>query len=627
MTPTTFNQGTTPVVLEQGTTLTVRADAFAVGQIDVPGTNDVRTLAASGVYTFGPYTDRKQVVCRITGGSVTVATGDNVLANPAAVSNTGLRMLVIGASTEARIQTMWNIAPANYSRAGGVATIVFDYTLQDKRWLPGQKLRVAADRRADVEGVFEVITSTISAGVSGTVTLRDPRPDIAGGSIDSGAVMALHDPQTYSITGGFPAIMNMGLGGRLDVQVLATGSTNVVTDWSAERLAIAANLGQFDIVHVGCGILGNAINGGGYTVTQTYNALVDLVQQINARLRPRVITIETLPPTAQATLVPTNPVVTAAYRLNRKLWRDLPRQLNYIRIVPCGEALAQNYGAYNAAPSTDVQNSWGEANAFATDGVHPMYAWTRIRGLVIADVLRDLIAQWASPEMGVYPDTKAINNVADAEGYYNPNRIAGMWGNVDATKVTLANTGCSGSGPAGASCTFEAGRGTSVAVGSLQTNPAGGADWVVTITGNGSSTGYTFVAEMATTELLTAIQDSTAQGKEVDVFLPLTLQIPVPALVQRILWVSVDLVVTVGGVEYVLASAQAQDGQFTMAAQGRAMDGGYSGVLRFPRFKLPTATYTAAKFRVRVKEINGSIASGTAIVRWGPGQRFEVLEG
>lgn len=63
-----------------------------------------------------------------------------------------------------------------------------------------------------------------------------------------------------------------------------------------------------------------------------------------------------------------------------------------------------------------------------------------------------------------------------------------------------------------------------------------------------------------------------------------------------------------------------------MAAQGRAMDAGYSGTVRFPRFRVPTATYTAAKFVVTVKEINGSVASGKTVVVFGAGQKFEVLE-
>lgn len=537
-------------------------------------------------------------------------------------ASSGLRLGIIGASIEARGNPSWNVdPPTGYSRVGGVVTLVANRSIADHSWLPGHKIRVAADKRTDIEGTFEVLTSSVQAGVSTTITFLDPRPDVALGTVAANVNMSLHDLQCWTVTSGFQAFLNMALGGRLDIFTVATGSTNVVDAWGSERVDQLADQGPFDAVLIGAGPMGNAVKAGGYGADAAYQALVNLCELVKARINPRVVFVETLP--LSRDVGPTSGVVTSAYRATRRVWRDLPRQLAYVRVVPGGEAMVQNYGAYNSAPSTDVANGYPEQSAYQDDGVHAAYPWARVRGFALGDAINREMARWVSPEMGCLVDTRQVNNAVDVDGKYNPNWALGLWGNVDATKATLSGTGISGVGPAGASASFDAGRGSSTLVGALQTNPQGGADWVVTITGAGSASGYTVSLNYAPAWLLAALQSAQVQGQQVDLFLPLSLQLN--AL--KLLWVDVSLVATVGGFEYVVASAQANLGQYGMAASSRAMDNGYSGVFRFPRFKVSPATYTAAALRVRLKEVNGSVASGVTVVRWGPGQRFEVVEG
>jgi hypothetical protein len=535
------------------------------------------------------------------------------------VMSGGLRVAFIGASTEIRAHPMWQVPAASYSRTNGTATAVLDFTLKDQFFLPGHRVRFACDARADVEGSFEILTSTTSAGVSTTITYADSRPDVAAGAL--GATGFVHDLHGWTITSGFPAFANLGFGGGLDMVVIATGSTNVIRDWDDTRLRQVVDQGPFDAIVIGTGILGNAIKGYGAGANATYQGVVQLIGRLRRLCNPRLILVETLPLSRDVT--PTDPTFTAASRLNALLWNQLQRDCTDVAVIPCGEALVQNYCAYNAAPSADVSNGWPEQNALIGDGVHFAFAGSRMRGLVMADTLLRTMGRIVSPEMGMLPATRQVATAADPEGNFHPNQALGFWGNVDSSKATLAGTGISGVGPAGASVTFEAGRGASTAVGALRTNPSGGTDWVVTIAGAGSASGYTTAIELAPAWLLTALNSAANQGRYVDVILPLTLQLN--AL--KILWASIELAATVGGTEYILGAAQAAQGLFTMASQGRAMDAGYSGLMRFPRFRIPVAAYTAARFRVRVKEINGSVASGQTVVVMGPGQVFQVLEG
>lgn len=531
----------------------------------------------------------------------------------------GLRLGIIGASTEVRAYPQWAVSA--YSRVNGVATVVMDYTLKDQFFLPQHRVRIACDTRADIEGAFDLLSSVTVGSTSTTVTYADPRPDIASGSM--GGTAFLYDMHGCTVTSGFGAFANLAVGGGLDIVTIATGSTNVILDWDNERMKQVVALGPFDAILIGCGILGNAIKGYGAGANAAYQGLSKLIERLRLACRPRRIFVETLPLSRDVT--PASSTFAAASRLNLLLWNKLQSEHPDVVVVPVGEALVQNYCAYNANPSADVTNGWPETNALISDGVHFAFAGTRMRGMVLGDTLLRSMGRVVSPEMGMLPATRQVANVADPEGNLHPNLALGFWGNVDTTKATLSGTGITGVGPAGASVAFEAGRGASTAVGSLRTNPNGGTDWVVAITGAGSASGYTFAAELAPAWLLAALNDATVQRRYVDLILPVTLQInPL-----KVLWVSIDLVATVAGVEYILASAQATQGLYTMAAQARAMDAGYSGNMRFPRFKVPApaTAYTDARFRIRVKEVNGSVASGATTVVMGPGQVFQVLEG
>jgi hypothetical protein len=540
-----------------------------------------------------------------------------------AVTSAGLRMAIIGASTEERANPRWNVPAANYQRVAGVATVTMQFALADQFFLPGMRIRLACGNRPDVEGTFAVVSSSTSAGVSTTITYADARPDVVAGTLGGSAEVI--DVAAWTVAGGWPMHLNLALGARLDISVIATGGTNIVTDWGAERVAQLEAAGPFDVVLIGAGILGNAIKAYGAAPSAAYQALCDLIEAIRDMedWAPRLVLVEELPATRD--LQPTDPTYTAGLRLNRRLWSDLPKTYTFVRVLPGADAMVQSWSPADSAPSTDVLNGWPEANMLASDGIHPAFAWSWVRGLAIAEYVAAFAADWPVPEMGMLPDSRLVNTPADADGAKNGNLLAGLWGNVAAGQVTMTNPGCSGVGPAGSAMGFPSGRigssGSSTAVGSLRPAFTGGAEWVISIDGAGSTDGYTFVAEHSPAALLAALNDATAQGRWIDLWLPLSLQVPDV----RILWASVELVATVAGQEYRLAAPQANAGQFSQGALARALDGGYSGLMRPPRFFLPVATYTAAALRVTVKEIPGNVASGRTTLVWGPGQRLQVV--
>ncbi|MFZ5548083.1 MAG: hypothetical protein ACOZJX_05260 [Pseudomonadota bacterium] len=534
------------------------------------------------------------------------------------MASAGLRMAIIGASTEARAHPMWSGTAAQYQRVSGVVTVTVDYILANYPMLPGKEIRIGCGNRPDVEGRFAITSCSVAAGSSMTITYPDARPDVAAGTLGGG--IDLHDVSCYTVSGGFPAHLNLCMGGRLELEVIATSGTNLVTDWGDARVDQLVARGHFDVILIGTGVIGNTINAFGAGPAVAFSALKTLIEKLRDRCAPRLVLVET--PSASRTITPASSVYTTAQALLRRMWTELPRLYPFVRVVPCSEAMIQNYSAHNAAPSEDVANGWPELAALADDGVHAAYPWSAVRGEVLADTLLRHMAPHISPEMGVLPDTNLVNTALDPDGGKNRNYAQGLWGNVAGTQVTISSTGCSGVAPAGSAISFTAGRGTSTAVSALSTNPRGGTRWAITIDGKGSASGYTLQADRAPSWLLDMLNDPAVQGKYLDWFTPLSVQCGD----LKLIYADVKLMATAGGVEYTLAAPLANQGQFHQAGILRGMDAGFAGVLRAPRFKVPIASFTAASIRVTVKEVNGSVASGRTVVTWEAGERFHLID-
>lgn len=535
------------------------------------------------------------------------------------VASAGLKMLIIGASTEARANPVWSGTVAQYQRSGGVATATVSYSNSNFPMLPGTEVRIACLKSPEIEGTFAITSCSVVAGTSMTVVYPDPRPDVASGAILGG--FDLHFAGGYTVAAGWPMHANLCMGGRLQIDNMSVSGSNLIEDWGTARLDAMAAAGYYDIIMIGTGVIGNTIRAYGAGPTAAFNALKALIESIRDRCNPRLILVET--PSASRDIVAddvtTGPVFTTAQILLRRMWQELPRLYPFVRVVPCVEAMIQNYSAYNAAPNSDVLNAWPEAAILSSDNVHPAYGWSALRGEVVADTLLRHAAPHISPEMGVLPDTNQVATRLDPEGGKIRNYAKGLWGNVASDAVTISTTGCSGTAPAGAAMSFTGGRGSSTAVSALATDPRGGARWTTTINGAGSSAGYTFQQDYKPSWLLAALNDADVQGQYVDLFLPFTVQ----CNELKLIYVELLLVATVGGTEYVLGGPLVNRGQFGQAAIGRGMDAGLSGVLRAPRFKIPAATYADASLRCIVKEVNGSVASGRTVVTWGAGQRFQ----
>lgn len=533
-----------------------------------------------------------------------------------AVTSAGLRFALIGASTAARAHPLWNVVINSYQRVAGVVTVTFQYATADQRFLPGQRVRFGCAVRPETEGLFAVTSCTVDPGVSTTITYADPRADIPAGTLGSAATVL--DASSWTVACGWPMHLNLCREGRLDLVVVATGGTNIVEDFKEERVGQVVALGPFDGVFIDHGLLGNALNAFGAGPDACFENLCELIELLRDEVEPRVILVEALP--ASRAVLPTDPAYTGGLVLNRRLWTELPRLYPFVRVVPCAETMTQSWSPVNSAPSEDVANGWPEANMQAADGIHPAYAWSWVRGAAIAEAVADFEAAWPLPAMSILPDTRLINTPADADGTKNGNLARGLWGNVAAGQVTLSNPGCSGIGPAGAAMGFPTGRGASVAASTILPRFGGGAEWRIDIDGFGSPGGYLFLAELSDPWLLAALNDASVQGRWIDWWLPLSLTVPDI----KILHVAVELVATVGGQEYRLAAPQANAGRHTQTELMRALDAGYSGPLKPPRFFLPAQVYTAAAFRVSIKEVPNTPSGRTTLV-WGPEQRFQVV--
>jgi hypothetical protein len=536
-----------------------------------------------------------------------------------AVASAGLKMLIIGASTESRANPMWSGAAVDFVRSGGVVTCTVGYSLSNYFMLPGTEIRVACLKNPGVEGTFAITSCTLVANTSMTFTYPDPRPDIAAGALGGG--FDVHLPSAYTVSAGWPMHANLCMGGRLEIDNMAVSGSNLIEDWGAARLDAMAAKGRFDIIMIGTGVIGNTIRAYGAGPIAAFNALKALIEAIRDRCNPRLILVET--PSASRDIVAddvsTGPVFTTAQLLLRRMWTELPRLYPFVRVVPCVEAMVQNYSAFDTAPSSDVLNAWPESAALSSDNVHPAYGWSALRGEVVADTLLKHAAPHISPEMGVLPDSNQVATRLDPEGGKIRNYSKGLWGNVAADAVTLADTGVSGPAPAGATASFTAGRGSSTAVSSLGTDPRGGAFWRTVISGSGSSAGYTFRQDYSPSWLLAALNDPDINGQYVELFWPMTLQ----CNENKLIFFEAQLAASSGGTEYLLGGPMLNRGQFGQAAIGRGVDAGFSGVMRSPRIKIPPAVYTAASLRVFVKEVNGSVASGRTVVTWGAGLRFQ----
>lgn len=613
------------------TTLSIGAYTIPIGGEVVSNGSEIAELEAKVGLGLEKYKNGVRQVFPVTVNSTGVYAGNQQQVFAAGLteaevalvgtnSSTGLRIAVIGASLEARAHPVWNFTSANYVRNNGVVTLTFDYVLADKYLLPGQKIRVGVGNTPSVEGVFSILSCTVTPSTSTTVTYADTRADVTAGGMGASSGQ-IQDLAAYSSAASWPTFLNLALGGKADIVVVATSGTNIVTDWGDERIQQVAAQGTFDCVVVGAGLLGNAVKVYGAGPAAIKTATLALIQRIQRILKPKTIFVETF--SLARDVAVTDATYTAANVVNKWLWKDLQSKVGIgnVVVVPGGEAQVQNYSAYNAAPSTDIQNGWPEEISMNSDGVHQVYGGARVRGFALAEGMAPYLTRWVSPEMGAMPQTRQRATGVDVDGNAFPNWLGGLWGNVDSTKVTMTATGCTGVGPAASSMAFISGRGSSTAVSSLSTNPTGGADWGITINGAGSTSGYLFNAGYAPTELLTALNSAEVQGKTIMLLLPVTFSF----IDSKLIYTSVELVATVGGQDYILNAPLSNQGQYQMAASLRAMDAGFSGVLKGPHFFVPVATYTAASLKFSIKEINGLVASGKTVFRMGPGLRMEVV--
>lgn len=536
--------------------------------------------------------------------------------------NGSFNVLVTGASIDAR--NYCSYSGQSYSRTSGVVTVTFGGN--PPPLLPGNMIRVASNKHPEIEGQFAISTYNTSTQ---TATWADNRSNITAGTI-AGSAIDLHDMQAYAFSQAWVQHMIMGLGGRVQPYIIATGGTNVQDWFDNTRLANIAANGPYGAIIISGGGIGNAILGQGRSGTQVFDDIVAMIQMLVQVTGCDRVYLFTPPPNRNITPNDStnqagDPVgrFTTGTILYRKMYRDIVARLPFVKVVSVGEALI---GPYGTTTTTDMQNGWPDANYMNTDGTHYSYPALRLVGMTAShEIGRDM--QAFAPETHQYADNRSVNTVADPTGNYNPNLAVGLWGTV-ATSTT-ATTAVTGTYPTSLNPTLTwLNRGSAKVQNMVvQPNLEGGSDWVITVQDiTGGNPGPKLTVDLQPTWLLNAMNDTTVQNKYIDIFFPMYITSPNEF---SLVSITVGLYATIGGIEYHIASALSNDGFYSMISQGRAMNCGFGGVLRFPRFKMPAQGVVAsASLRLTAQHIDNTVApyyTGQYQITICGNHRFEVV--
>lgn len=544
---------------------------------------------------------------------------------------------VIGASTDERENVLYGVVNSSWSRRRingvGTATFLTSTTLDTVTNL-GRPFRLTADKFPQIEGTFQVQTIVPSSG-GHLITYIDDRDDLAASAIPSSTQIYYVDPAFYTVSSGSLAHTSMCMGGRISPVIVATGGTNIVDDWADpttiqyNRVDQLLSQGPFGAIIIGSGIIGNAVLAG-YGEDIVYAALDKLCKRL--RGAGRRIYVETMTAdrnvaaNSSSTIRSTQQgqVFTAANRLNRRIWRDLPKSNPHVKVMAVNEAVTTSYLATGGAQA-DIDNAWPLVSIMNSDGTHKAYGASRLIGIARARAMMDDFLAWA-PEEAIAPDNVWNATFADTSGNPNFNAHSAWWDKTGTAMPTISS-GASVTGLAPQGCTIAVASvsGSMSGTSSVVLNQEGGYDWLTLFsdTGAGSAQGETVTwtdAGFTGQKLLGQLKANP--GKTLDIVVPVCLSdFPEDSVVSWGCALFLDY-----GAGLLPHCGVQNIGLFRQAAIGRAMDAGFDGPLRFPVTTVPldAASLQDAQLQFTLTATpNTSVGTALQFV-WRRGTRVDI---
>lgn len=567
-----------------------------------------------------------QVSCKVI-DNASVDQVQNLVVQPSHTSNkaSGLHVGFLGGSIEMRSYPVFDALSAQYSRSGGVVTMVLAGSSGLMRRFRGHEIMIASKEVPAVEGIFRLTADTVDDGTFTTITFADGRADL---TLGAGLNINVMDRQSWSFTGGWPAYMCMALGGRAHAQGVGISGAEVYQLYdpatAVSRVDAFIARGPYAAVVLAGGGIGNSVASATTAsgAAEIYTQLCTLVSKLLTVTGKVYIGTFT---TSRGKL-PSVAAWTRGVLLQKAMYKRLATEYPGVEVVQLGESVASTYSPYDVATPTDVAYGYPPAEFMDPDGVHQSFRQSVRMGLVLAEKMGPFV-QDAQPWTSFYSQTRVQNPVADKDGTLNPSVLPTWFGQV--STVALVGTGLSGICPTNVACLFGA-RGGASAVGSMRTNPRGGSDFVLTVTDTApSGLGATLGIAWSPPELLTALNSAEFQGQEIDLWMPIEIT---GFLEGGIRHVEMYLQATAGGVDRIITACLLEQGGKTMLLFDRTMgDDGIAGIVPSPRpARVPQGVvFTAASLIWSVRH-SGSATTpggpGTYTIAIGPTTTLELLK-
>ena len=71
----TISKGSGPIILDKGSAITIVASTGAAGSISIPGEAVAQSVTSGTKYSYGPFSDRREVIIALTNGTAEVTIG------------------------------------------------------------------------------------------------------------------------------------------------------------------------------------------------------------------------------------------------------------------------------------------------------------------------------------------------------------------------------------------------------------------------------------------------------------------------------------------------------------------------------------------------------------------------
>ena len=107
----TISKGSGPIILDKGSAITIVASTGAAGSISIPGEAVAQSVTSGTKYSYGPFTDRREVIIALTNGTAEVTIGSVASAAFTDAEVQSLQAVVSGA---------WNTLPEGITLPAGL---------------------------------------------------------------------------------------------------------------------------------------------------------------------------------------------------------------------------------------------------------------------------------------------------------------------------------------------------------------------------------------------------------------------------------------------------------------------------------------------------------------------------